>query len=200
MRRRTQFSDRNWKHNQSFCSVDACFILNDPRSKRFQLLNKDKSMQSVKGKKRGIGSYNKHANKNSERQSAKGKKRGIGSYNKHANKGSERQSPKGKKRKFGAYNVVANHQSIAQQAAKGRKRNMRAYNASNNVASNRDSARQSAKGKLRKMGQYNSDVLNKNTERQRLKSQPSNLVTSQGAAALRALNARRSEAAQKRSY
>ena len=76
---------------------------------------------------------------------------------------------------------------------------MRAYNASNNVASNRDSARQSAKGKLRKMGQYNSDVLNKNTERQRLKSQPSNLVTSQGAAALRALNARRSEAAQKRS-
>ena len=77
---------------------------------------------------------------------------------------------------------------------------MRAYNASNNVVSNRDSARQSAKGKLRKMGQYNSDVLNKSTERQRLKSQPNNLVTSQGAAALRALNARRSEAAQKRSY
>ena len=136
------------------------------------------------------------SNQESSRQSAKGKLRNMGQYNAHANLNSARQATKGKKRNLGAYNV----QDVSQQAVKARKRNIGAYNASNNVTSNQESSRQSAKCKLRNMGRYNADVLNKSSDRQRLKSRPNNLLTSQGAAALAQYNARRSDAARKRSY
>ena len=124
MRRRTQFSDWQWKTNQSFCSIGACSILNDPRSKRFQLLNQDKSMQSMKGKKRGMGSFNAHANQDSLRQASKGTKRDLGAYNTSTNlirnQGSLRQACKGRKRKLADYNRIANQNSL-KQAEKGKK-------------------------------------------------------------------------------